>query len=546
MDASPLSPIARLRARDLARQAAGFARVAARHPQAAVAAAQTLGRETVAIVRGCSSLLPDARDRRFADPEWTHNRHYRRWLQGYLALRRAGGQWVDELALDAIGRARLEFALGLLLDGIAPSNFPWQPEAVREFRKTGGRSAVRGLRNFVRGVRENRGLPAQVDKRRFRVGDNLGSTPGAVIARSDVFELIQYQPTTDTVREVPLLFVPPQINKFYVFDLSPDKSVVRKLLAQGHQVFMLSWRNPTEAHRDWGLDAYVAAIEEAVTTVCRVARVSSVNLAGACAGGLTLAVYAAARAAVGDVRANSLTFLVSVLDTAALGLSGLGMFATAESIEAARRGSQLRGFLDGRDMAGTFAWLRPNDLIWNYWVNNVLLGKDPPAFDVLYWNNDTTRLPARLHADFLSIFGGNALAEAGATHALGVPVDLARIRCDCYYIAGVTDHLTPWRACYASARRLGGRTTFVLSNSGHIQCILNPPGNRKAAFQVGAAAGDDPEAWLLSAERRADSWWPHWHEWLGARAGASRPAPRELGSAEHPPAQPAPGSYVLS
>jgi poly[(R)-3-hydroxyalkanoate] polymerase subunit PhaC len=244
------------------------------------------------------------------------------------------------------------------------------------------------------------------------------------------------------------------------------------------------------------------------------------------------------------VRVGSLTFLVSVLDTDALGASGLGMFATPESIEAARRGSQLRGFLDGREMASTFAWLRPNDLIWNYWVNNVLLGKDPPAFDVLYWNNDTTRLPARLHADFLRIFGENALAHAGALHIHGVPVDLARIRCDSYFIAGVTDHLTPWRTCWAGAQRLGGRTTFVLSNSGHIQCILNPPGNRKAEFRVGLAGADDPELWLAAAERRADSWWPHWHEWLGARSGAAVPAPRQLGSAEHPPERPAPGAYV--
>jgi polyhydroxyalkanoate synthase len=359
-----------------------------------------------------------------------------------------------------------------------------------------------------------------------------------------VFELIQYKPRAERTHAVPVLMVPPQINKYYIFDLSAEKSVVGGLLGAGFEVFVMSWANPTAAQRNWGLAEYAAAIDVAMSAVCNLRRVDKVNLAGACAGGLTLASYAATRAAAGDGRINTLTTMVNVLDLAANQDTSLGLFATPRAIEAAKKLSQRKGVLDGKDMSVAFAWLRPNDLIWNYWINNVLLGKTAPAFDVLYWNNDSTRLPARLHADFMDVYKSNALTHPGALRLHGLPVDLSRVKCDKYLLAGTSDHITPWQACYRSTQLFGGHNTFVLSNSGHIQSILNPPGNKKAEFWTGGEQGSDARAWRASAQRHAGSWWPHWHAWLAARSGELQTPPADLGGVDYPVVCAAPGAYV--
>jgi len=452
--------------------------------------------------------------------------------------------WIGQQQLKPHSRARLQFMASQLTDALAPSNFPWQPEAVKRFRDSGGHSALDGVKNLLRDLRENRGLPAQVDKTPFSIGGNLAVTEGAVILRTEQIELIQYKPRTPNVRQAPVLIVPPQINKFYIFDLAPEKSLVRGLLDAGFQTFVISWRNPTIEHRDWGLAEYTAGIDMAVSAVCALTGHNKINLAGACAGGITLSSYVAVRAAAGDTRVNSLTLLVNVLDQAGAEETTLGLFATPAAIEAAKRYSARKGVLDGKDLSTAFAWLRPNDLVWSYWVNNVLLGNKPPAFDVLYWNNDTTRLPARLHGEFLDVYKTNALARPGTLRLHGVPVDLGRVRCDSYLIAGSTDHITPWKACYASTRLFRGNNTFVLSNSGHIQSILNPPGNKKAEFWSGGKAGSDADAWLASARREAGSWWPHWHAWLAGRSGEELPAATQLGSADYPELCAAPGTYV--
>jgi polyhydroxyalkanoate synthase len=269
-----------------------------------------------------------------------------------------------------------------------------------------------------------------------------------------------------------------------------------------------------------------------------------VNLAAACAGGLTVAAYVAARAAAGDNRANTLTLVVNVLDTKALGETPLGMFATPRAVESAKAKSAAKGVLDGKTMAAAFSWLRPNDLIWNYWVNNVLLGNKPPAFDVLYWNNDNTRLPAKLHAEFMDIFQDSAVTNPGKMRVLGIPVDLGRIKCDTYVLGGTTDHITPWKACYRNTRFFGGTSTFVLSNAGHMQSIMNPPGNKKAEYWTGGTLGPDAEEWRKTAEHHKGSWWPHWHAWLHERSGTMVPAAKEAGSADYPPMEAAPGTYV--
>lgn len=539
------NPIVGFRARDVLREGARAIRLALRQPKLTAAVAREIGAEWWKAAHGESTLSPPATDRRFADAEWMDNPRYRAWVQVYLAWVGGVHQWIDgQPDISKFSRARLEFLSSLVNDAIAPSNFPWQPEALRKFRDTGGASARAGLRNFWRDIRENRGLPAQVDTSKFKVGDNLACTEGAVVMRSEVLELLQYTPTCTQAHSVPLLIVPPQINKYYVFDLSPEKSVVRGLLDAGFQVFVVSWRNPDAEHAHWGLAEYAAGIELAVSVACSITGQTKVNLLGACAGGITLAAFAAARLAVGDTRINSLSLLVNVLDTDALGDTGLGIFTSPRAIEGAKRLSKSKGFLDGKDMATAFAWLRPNDLIWSYWVNNILLGNPPPAFDVLYWNNDGTRLPARLHCEFLDIYKSNALTQPGALRLQGMPVDLGRIQCDNYIVSGITDHITPWMACYRSTQLLGGDSTFVLSRSGHIQSILNPPGNPKSAFWVGPAVGPSAEEWHQHSELRAGSWWPHWHQWLAQRSGPKVAVAATVGNADYPAQDAAPGTYV--
>lgn len=540
------NPIVGFRARDVLREGFNALRLAAMQPRLTTRSALQLGREWRKVAAGESELAPAARDRRFADPDWQNKRGYRAWLQAYVAWTQTVHRWVAEQdRLSKYGRMRLEFVADLFNDALAPSNFPWQPAALRKFRETKGDSARAGLKNFLRDLRENRGLPAQVDKTHFQPGENLATSEGAVVMRNEVMELIQFRALTDKVQAMPLLIVPPQINKYYVFDLSPEKSLVRGLQEAGYQVFVMSWRNPTRDHADWGLAEYAAGIESAVSVACNITGQTRVNMLGACAGGITLAAFAAARRAVGDERVNSITLLVNVLDTGALGDTALGLFAGPTAVETAKRLSQRKGVLDGKDMASAFAWLRPNDLIWNYWVNNVLLGNQPPAFDVLYWNCDSTRLPARLHGEFLDIYKTNALTVPGQLRLHGVPVDLGKVDCDSYLLAGTTDHITPWQACYRSTQLFGGKSTFVLSNSGHIQSILNPPGNKKAEFWSGGGHVADPDAWRDKAKHFAGSWWPHWYQWLGKRSGIGIDAPVALGNADYPALDPAPGKYIF-
>ncbi|HKF76671.1 MAG TPA: alpha/beta fold hydrolase, partial [Candidatus Dormibacteraeota bacterium] len=356
-------------------------------------------------------------------------------------------------------------------------------------------------------------------------------------------ELIQYAPATETVRQRPLVVVPPQINKFYVLDLAPGRSFLEHAVAQGVAAFTISWRQPGPGHRDWGLDTYVCAARKAAEVACEITGSEDCNVLGVCAGGIIVALLLGHLAAREDPRVHSATFGVTMLDTGTGSL--IGELASDRSVAAAAWRSRRRGYLDGRDMARVFAWMRPNDLVWNYWVNNYLVGNDPPAFDVLYWNSDTTRLPAALHAEYLDLFQRNPLVGADEISVLGTPIDLRRVRCDCYVMAGATDHIVPWQACYRIPQLVGGKAEFVLSSSGHVQSIVNPPGNRKASYRTSPRRPRDPEAWLAGAEQHAGSWWTHWARWVGGRSGEHRPAPAALGSSSHPARERAPGRYVL-
>jgi poly[(R)-3-hydroxyalkanoate] polymerase subunit PhaC len=482
----------------------------------------------------------------FADPAWTGNAAYRALAQTYLAWGNALYQFIDEAKIDSRDAGRARFLVSLLLDALSPTNWlVGNPAAVKKLVETGGASVLHGFENFVRDVVRTGGLPAQVDTRTFAVGKNLATTPGAVVLRIEVMELIQYRPITDDMHRRPLLIAPPQINKFYVFDLAPEKSIIRYCLDGGLQTFAISWKNPTAAERGFSLDTYVAALEQAVDAVRAITGSEDVNIWGSCSGGITTSAFLAHLAARGEAKVHSATVAVCLLDMAATANTTAGLFVTPESITAAKHASQLSGVVEGQELARMFAWMRPKDLIWNYWVNNYLLGNAPPAFDILYWNNDTTRLPARLHADFLDLIDANPFVNAGRLAVCGTPLDMAQVDLDSYVVAGLTDHITPWQGCYKTAKVYGSRSTFVLANSGHIQSLINPPGNPKACFWTGASKTSDAQAWLKQAAKQAGSWWPHWLEWIKPRSGELLSAPAELGSKENPPLEAAPGRYVL-
>ena len=498
------------------------------------------------IATGGSDLAPDARDRRFADPAWRDSLAYRSLAQGYLAWGNALYRFLDEAELDKRDAQRARFVVSLVVDALSPTNsLAGNPAALKKLLDTGGGSLVHGLENFLGDLVRNGGLPAQVDTRTFAVGRNLATTPGSVVCRTPVMELIQYRPMGDEVHKRPLLIAPPQINKFYVFDLAPEKSIVRYCLEGGLQTFAISWRNPTPAERSFGIDTYVEALEEAVDAMRDITGSEDVNIWGSCSGGITMSAFLAHLAARRETKVHSATVAVCVLDMAVARNTTAGMFVTPESIVTAKSASQLAGVVEGQEMARMFAWMRPNDLIWNYWVNNYLLGNTPPAFDVLYWNNDTTRLPARLHADFLDLIDANPYVNAGRLEVRGTPLDMARVNLDSYVVAGLTDHITPWQGCYNTARLYGARSVFVLANSGHIQSLLNPPGNPKACFWTGAASIAGAEAWLERAAKHGGSWWPHWLDWIKSRSGEMTPAPAAPGSDRHPSLEAAPGRYVL-
>ena len=432
----------------------------------------------------------------------------------------------------------------ILTDSLAPTNnLLTNPAALKKIRATRGGSIVQGMRHAVDDLRHNNAMPSQVDKSEFKVGENLATCKGSVVFRNELLELLQYSPLTSQVHQLPLLVVPPQINKFYVFDLSPEKSMFRHFLSKGIQLFAVSWRNPTAEMRDWGMDDYIGALVEAVQAAREITGQEKLNLMGACSGGITASILAGYLDATGNDAINSMTLLVSVLSQQR-GDTEITAFASESGIESARRASRKKGVLDGKELARVFNWMRPNDLIWNYVVNNYLLGNKPPAFDILYWNNDTTCLPAQLHSDFLDQILANPLVTPGDLTVRDTAIDLTSLDCDKYLVAGTTDHITPWHACYRSTQFLEGDIRFILSNSGHIQALVNPPGNPKANFFANEELPASHEDWLAGAEQHAGTWWDDWAEWVSGRSGKKVRARKTLGNRQYPPLEDAPGKYV--
>jgi polyhydroxyalkanoate synthase subunit PhaC len=541
-----LNPLVGIQGQDLVESAGILFKAVMNEPKVATEQWLSFVGELGSIVSGKSERAPKAGDKRFLDPTWKESSLHSSLLKAYLAWGEAVNGLVDKSSLSDIDKARAHLITEILIDAVAPTNtMPTNPAAVRKFIDTGGQSLWAGLRNYFDDLTRNRGMPSMVDKSAFRVGENLAVTSGAVVLRNELLELIQYTPMTATVRKRPLLVTPPQINKYYALDLSPDKSMVRFLLENGIQTFAVSWRNPTAANRDWGLDSYVAALDEAVDAAREISGCDDISMMGSCSGGITSTAYFATLGSAAEKKIKNLVLAVCLLDPNSAEESTFGCLMTPETMRAAKEASRLRGIVDGHDLARMFAWMRPNDLIWNYWVNNYLLGNQPPAFDILYWNADTTRLPAALHGDYLDLYFTNPFVNAGKLTLNDKTVDMSKVKADSYVIAGVTDHITPWKGVYKTAQIMGEGTTFVLSNSGHLQSLLNPPTNPKASFMIGPTSADSPDAFLASAEKRKGSWWLDWRDWLYARSGEEVAAPASLGSPRYPTLGAAPGTYVF-
>ena len=518
----------------------------AKQPRTVTSQTTGLVQELISVVRGSSEIAPAKGDKRFADAAWRANPFLKRTMQAYLAADKTVEGLFSAADLEWRDAERIRFALDFFTEALAPSNNPLlNPLGWKALIDTGGLSALRGVRHFLSDIASSPRVPAMVRQDAFTVGETVAATAGSVVFRAEEFELIQYAPRTEKVWSVPLLIVPPVVNKFYILDISPGRSMIEYLLDLGVQVFTISWRNPTAAQKDWGLDTFGRAVLNALEAVEKITETTRTHLLAACSGGMLAAMSADHLAATGDLdRVASLGLMVTVLDQ-----SKAGFMAAAVDEEVAKIATALsarKGYLDGRSLAEVFAWLRPADLVWRYWVNNYIEGKSPPPFDVLFWNADTTRMPAALHRDMVKMAIHNVLARSGAVSMLGMPVDLTRLTLDSYVVAGIDDHISPWQACYRSAQLLGSEhLRFVLSTSGHIASIINPPGNTKSTYRVGDSCETDPAQWVQSAEKHSGSWWPDYVAWLNERSGEQKTAPQSLGGAGMAPLAPAPGRYVL-
>ena len=544
-----LGPLVGLAREDFVGAVALLLRETASDPGRAMRHARTFGEDMVKIMTGKSDLAPDPKDKRFQDPAWQFNPFFRAGAQYYLAIQKSTNNWLQELELDELERNRANFIANIILDSLAPTNsLIGNPIAQKQIINSGGLSLIKGLQNAYNDMVHNKGMVSQVDKRPFKLGENVATSKGNVVYRDEIMELIHYAPSTEEVYEVPQLTIPPQINKMYINDLSPDKSVVKWQVDNGIQTFVISWRNPTKEQGRWAMADYIAACEKALEVVSEITGSKKVNVSAGCSGGQTASVLASKLAATDNPILGTLTLMVCVLHPKPTDIEA-GSLVSENGMALARKRAEKAGVIKADDLARGFAWLRPNDLIWNYVINNYLLGMDPPAFDVLFWNADATHLSSSLMGDFLTLFETLAFTKQGEVEMAGHKVDLSKVTSDLFILGGVTDHITPWKATYRSTQLFGSKNvTYVLSQSGHMQAILNPPGNPKAKYFVQEKKGKLPETadeWLQGTQEVAGSWWPYWMEWIQERSGKKKPAPETVGSKAHPAQESAPGLYVL-
>jgi len=502
-----------------------------------------LAGELAKIALGRSDLWFDKRDKRFADKAWQTYPYFRMLAQSY----RLYELWMDRMC-QAVGgpwqrQARARFLASLATAAMSPANYlPTNPAALRRGAQTSGESLLHGAQSMARDLARG-GMPRAADRERFGVGEKIAVTPGAVVYREEMFELLQYAPTTAQVFSRPLLMVPPQVNRYYILDLAPGRSLVEFAVAQGIQTFVMVWRNPraTLGHGHWGADDYIAAQERAADVVRQIAGSDTVNWLGLCAGGVTVALMLGHLAATGADPAGSATFLVTMLSGEQSNV--IGMSATEQvrgQLALAARAGQV---IPGTALRALFALLRPNDLVYNYLVSGWLMGESPPPFDVLAWNDDATATTAKFALEITKIVVDGWDGAIGPT-LLGTTADLGKVTCDSFHVAGDTDHITPWRACYSTTQLLGGDKELTVARSGHIQSFVNPADSSPYDCWYGSPTVPDPDQWLAAAAVQHGSWWQRWADWLIARSGSERAACATLGSRRFPPLGPAPGSYA--
>lgn len=488
-------------------------------------------------------VAPDKGDRRFSDPAWRENPAFDFFKQSYLLA----STWLTEAVklaeLTAADRKKLSFHAQQYIDSICPANFPaTNPEALKQAVETKGESLAAGLRNLLEDM-EKRQI-STTDESAFEVGRNLAVTPGSVVFENDLIQLIQYAPTTETVYERPLLIVPPCINKYYILDLQPENSFVRYAVDQGFTVFLISWRNGSAAigMKTWR-DYQSEGIHKAIDAVREISGAKKINTLGFCIGGAMLSYALAVLAGRKKRLVSSMTLLTTMLEYSEVG--DIGVYVYDPDLLEREKEFQKGRLLHGKELSTAFSSLRPNDLIWNYVVNNYLKGKNPPAFDLLYWNSDSTNLPGPMFAYYLrNLYLENNMAKPGCLTMDGVAVDLGKINIPSCVYGSREDHIAPWPSCFASTESLKGKIEFVLGASGHIAGVINPPTKSRRNFWTGGEMGQGAEHWLNSAQSVPGSWWPHWGDWLKQHSGKQVAAPATPGNKDYPVIEPAPGRYV--
>jgi polyhydroxyalkanoate synthase subunit PhaC len=535
---------------------ADAAKALARHPAPAVRgvlgfAADSGRAAATALMRGLGghgagpAELPD-KDRRYADPAWEDNPYYFLLRQQHALFAAQLRSVTGDLELEPVARKKIDFLVQQTIEAASPVNWPWSnPAMLKKAFETAGHSLARGARNVVRDVATNRGLPRQVTPGQFVPGRDLATTPGTVVHRNRLMELIQYAPQTEQVHATPLLLSPPWINKYYIMDLAPEKSLVEWAVQHGHTVFMISYRNPDESLRDVTMSDYLREGPlEALDVVQEITGAEQVNVGALCLGGTLATAAASWLAARDDDRIRSLTLMNTLVDFTVPGQ--LGAFTDEKTVERLERSMRRKGYLPAESMKTTFDMLRATDLVWNYVINDWWLGEDPAAFDILSWNGDSTRMPAAMQTEYLrTLYQENQFAE-GKLELAGERLDLGSVRQDAYVVSAEVDHIAPWASVYLGAAKLGGTVRFVLSNSGHIAGVVNPP-SPKSRHWYGESdeLPADPQQWRDDAGEHRASWWEDWTPWIEERAGEMR-TPPAIGSEKHPPLQDAPGSYVMA
>ncbi|NKZ90065.1 alpha/beta fold hydrolase [Rhodococcus hoagii] len=508
--------------------------------------------DAIRVAVGASTPPPAPGDARFRDRAWQDNPAYFAVLRSYLCARSYVDSLVDAGTADAFTAAKARQLAHLLLDVAAPTNNPvTNPEVLTRAITTGGKSLARGTSYLVEDVVTRGGRPKRTDDSAFTVGENMAATPGWVVFRNDLIELIQYAPQTEKVHATPLLACPPWINKFYIMDIGPGRSFVEWAIRHGRTVFLISYRNPDESMSGVGFDDYLTdGVAAAMDAVEEITRATKIDLVGLCLGGAMASIAAGYLTAAGDPRLGTLTLANTLLDYSNPG--DLGLLTDPETLAKIDIVMRRAGYLAGTDMAQTFDLLRANDLIFRYWVSRWMLGEEPQSFDLLAWNEDSTRMPASMHSTYLhSLYGENQLAKGRFTIA-GRTISLRDVDSDVYIVGALDDHIVPWQSSYAGAVLFGGDVRFVLSNGGHIAGIVNPPGKKTWVEACGEpcdpAPGGlpaDPTVWRESAQRRSASWWEDWATWSQQRAGDLQ-APPPMGSKQHPVIGTAPGTYVFT